>query len=118
MQRRRSIGCHLLAAVALGWGTSAAALELSGTVFERAGEKYGLDPELVYAVALAESASGRGGGAISPWPWTLRTPETPLYSKNQQDAEQALSKLLATNQTSIDVGIMQISWRWHGKGFE
>ncbi len=59
--------------------STANAIDLSGTIFDKAAKAYNLDPLLVYSVALAESASGRGNGSISPWPWTLRVPGLPFY---------------------------------------
>ncbi len=45
--------------------STANAIDLSGTIFDKAAKAYNLDPLLVYSVALAESASGRGNGSIS-----------------------------------------------------
>ncbi len=45
--------------------STANAIDLSGTIFDKAAKAHNLDPLLVYSVALAESASGRGNGSIS-----------------------------------------------------
>lgn len=87
---------------------------LSNTLFEKAGTKYGLDPLLIYSVALAESASGRGKGYISPWAWTLRSPSVAFYANDQEKAEHKLSEFISTYGDSIDVGYMQINIKWHG----
>jgi soluble lytic murein transglycosylase-like protein len=94
--------------------SSVAALDLSGTLFDKAGKAVGLDPLLVYAVALAESASGRGQGNISPWPWTLRAPGRPFYAQGQAEAQKKLAALQVQYGEAIDVGIMQINLHWHG----
>lgn len=101
--------------LSLGWASSTAAIDLDGTLFDKAGKQYGIDPKLVYAVALAESASGRGNGAISPWPWTLRSKDAPVYALNRADAEAALEQLQLRYGKRLDVGLMQINLYWHGQ---
>lgn len=90
------------------------AFDLSGTVFEKAGNKHGVDPVLLYSVALAESASGRGQGLISPWPWALRTQNVPFYAKTAAQAKAKLRELQEQHGKLIDVGIMQVNIKWHG----
>lgn len=95
---------------------NAFAIDLSGTIFEKVAHNYNLDPVLLYSVALAESASGRGNGSISPWAWTLRDNESVLYSLSIKEARQALSEHIEKNGegSSIDVGMMQVNLKWHG----
>ncbi|WP_024608507.1 lytic transglycosylase domain-containing protein [Pseudoalteromonas sp. TAB23] len=95
---------------------SVSAFDLSGTEFASAAKRYNLDPILLYSVALAESASGRGNEKISPWPWTLRTIKEPFYALNQNQAVTRLTQLLKEkgSKTSVDIGLMQINLFWHG----
>lgn len=69
--------------------SAANGIDLSGTVFDKAAKAHNLDPLLVYSVALAESASGRGNGSISPWPWTLRVLDS--LSMQSRKTRQRLS---------------------------
>ena len=87
---------------------------LAGTIFERAGDEYNVDPALLYSIALVESAidDPDKAGFINPFPWTLRSTR-PFYGKNRQEAEKELLRLLKTHK-SIDVGLMQINTKWHG----
>lgn len=92
------------------------AFDLSGTLFEEAANAYGLDPTLIYAVALAESAKGRAG-LVAPHPFTLRSKDGAFYgTKNEAEAE--LSRMLNNNNKMVDVGLMQINIHWNGKGVE
>ncbi|MBS9424221.1 lytic transglycosylase domain-containing protein [Photorhabdus caribbeanensis] len=93
---------------------SASAIDISGTIFDKAAKEYGLDPLLVYSVALAESAFGHEDGSISPWPWTLRTPDLPFYAKNSEQAKEKLAEFQQQYGRAIDVGFMQVNIRWHG----
>ena len=94
--------------------SAANGIDLSGTVFDKAAKAHNLDPLLVYSVALAESASGRGNGSISPWPWTLRVPGLPFYAKSEDQAKAKLAEFQQQYGRAIDVGFMQVSVRWNG----
>ncbi|KKE31240.1 hypothetical protein, partial [Salmonella enterica] len=85
--------------------STANAIDLSGTIFDKAAKAYNLDPLLVYSVALAESASGRGNGSISPWPWTLRVPGLPFYAKSEDQAKAKLAEFQQQYGRAIDVGL-------------
>lgn len=95
----------------------AAALDLSGTIFETKGTEHSIDPLLIYSVALAESASGRGKGTVSPWFWALRSPNTSFYGRDLEEAKVKL-KEFQQDFTSIDVGVMQVNLLWHGHRVE
>lgn len=103
-------------AVSVSWTCSASAFDVKGTVFENAASRYDLDPVLLYSVALAESASGRGNNNISPWPWTLRTLSEPFYAENREQASTRLLQLIdhKGDRVSVDIGLMQVNLFWHG----
>jgi hypothetical protein len=94
-------------------GTGPAA-DLAGTQWERIGRAHGLDPRLLYAVALLES--GRSGAAgVTPWPWVVNTPGGPRYFESESEARAALATLLTTHRpVDLDVGLMQVNLYWHG----
>lgn len=97
-------------------GSNANAFDVTGTAFEQAASKHGLDPILLYSVALAESASGRGDNNVSPWPWTLRTLNEPFYALTKEQASDHLQQLISNKGTevSVDIGFMQVNLFWHG----
>jgi len=89
------------------------ALELRETTWEAAGDAFGLDAYLVYAVALMESRRFAGRDAVAPWPWALRTDAGAVFAKSRLEAV-GLLRLASLESSNVDVGIMQISTFWHG----
>lgn len=104
----------LICAMACLMTTASFAIDLQGTVFERAGKKYQIDPVLLYSIAIVESAvnSNSEGQTIEPYPFAIRT-DRPYYPRSREEAEKMLKKLLRKNR-SVDVGLCQINTLWHG----
>jgi soluble lytic murein transglycosylase-like protein len=91
----------------------ARALDLSATRWEAVAQRHGVEPLVLYGVALQESRRLRGENLISPWPWTLRSPEGPRFYDSKDAAVAELRELL-TRYRNIDVGLMQVNLQWHG----
>jgi hypothetical protein len=96
-----AVDCHSLSQV-----------NLKGTAWGRIAEKHALDPYLLYAVALIESGSG-SGGLIAPTAWAIRSEGGPIYHSTKADALRHLNRLVKMGHLSVDVGMMQINYRWH-----
>jgi len=77
-----------------------------------AGARLGLPQGLLPAISLVES--GTGG---APWPWTLNEGGKGMYFKTKDAALAYLKEALARGVTNIDVGCMQLNYRWHSAGF-
>ncbi len=95
--------------LASSWAHS---FDLSGTMFDRVGKEFNIDPVLLYSIALAESAySTNNDGFIAPNPWTLRTNQ-PFYGQNLQQTKSELERVLSKTD-HVDIGLMQINYFWH-----
>ena len=77
-----------------------------------AGARAGLPDGLLAAVARVES--GHKGRA---WPWTLNQGGTGGYFASKTAALQALDEILSQGISNVDLGCMQINWRWHSAKF-
>lgn len=76
----------------------------------------GLPAPLFYAVALTESGqSGLSRNQFRPWPWTLNVNGKGLYFPSRKAAWQALQRALDSDERSVDIGLMQVNWRYHQK---
>ena len=98
----------------LWWSTPAQSQSVPMGYKEVASE-YGLPPALLYSVALTESGqSSLSEGQFRPWPWALNIDGEGHYFLSRQLAWNALQAALSeTEASSVDVGLMQISWRYH-----
>ena len=111
MLRRRLLLFCLLSALR---PAAAARVDVSGSVFSTVGRAKGIDPLILYAVALAESAFHQQGLAtVRPWQFALRTSSRAYYGETYEDAARELRRMLKSTD-SVDIGLMQINWRWHG----
>jgi len=88
--------------------------KLQNTFWWQVANRNQLDPYILYAVALVESAKGRGENHISPWPWALNKAGKAIIPSTHQQARLILNKSLANGNRNIDVGLMQINVRWQG----
>ncbi|MCG7601774.1 transglycosylase SLT domain-containing protein [Halomonas sp. McH1-25] len=85
------------------------------TAYVVAAEDNGVPPEVLYAVASAESKVSLNAG-IRPWPWTLNIAGESMRFGDRNSACEAL--LDALEQTRIvDVGIAQLNVRWQPQLF-
>ncbi len=69
-------------------------------------------PEIVWAVSKTES-NYKG----APWPWTANFRGKPYYFKNQEELKSFIKKLPKKQREDLDIGCMQINYRYHGWKF-
>lgn len=77
-----------------------------------AGREAGIPDGLLPAIARVES--GRKGRA---WPWTLNQGGKGSFHPTKADALAALAEFRARGVENVDLGCMQINWRWHSQEF-
>lgn len=82
-----------------------------------AGAAEGIPDGLMPAIALVESGHSDGQGGRSPWPWTLNRGGESHYLDSKEEALAKLDEILAGGTTNVDLGCMQLNWRWHGQSF-
>jgi len=77
-----------------------------------AGREAGIPEGILPAIARVES--GRNGKA---WPWTLNQAGVASYHPTKEAALHQLAEILASGAQNVDLGCMQINWRWHSAEF-
>jgi hypothetical protein len=72
-----------------------------------------LPAEVLYSVAITESGQKLRSGKLRPWPWTLNVAGKAKRYPTRLAAWQGLTDYLQQGIDLIDVGIMQVNWRYH-----
>lgn len=92
--------------------------QLENSVFGQAGRKHSIDPYLIYAVALVESAHGGHveKGFVSPHLYAVRSSKGAAYPKSKAEASVVLQSHIqgAKSLREIDVCLMQVNLGWNG----
>lgn len=104
----------LLAAPAAAQATDT---QICARLAAQAGAEAGLPDGLLPAISLVEAGRGDGNGGIAPWPWTLNEGGKGMYFDTREEALAYLEDAIARGVTNIDVGCMQLNWKWHSAGF-
>lgn len=106
-------------AVALGLTAGAINAASAGVVppgYQAIASEQGVPATLLYAVALTESGQRQLSQPLQrPWPWTLNIGGRGQFFGSRQAAWHALQYALANETTSVDIGLMQVNWRYHSQ---
>jgi soluble lytic murein transglycosylase-like protein len=81
--------------------------------YHRVATEYQVPVRLLYAVALQESRTTLGAQLKRPWPWTLNVAGVGYRYGSRQAAFAAINQHLASGEARIDIGLMQVHWRFH-----
>lgn len=83
----------------------------------RAAAERGIPEGLLPSIARVESGRGQGSLGRRAWPWTLNQAGKGMYFDTRAEAMDYLRAAVASGVRNIDVGCMQINYRWHGEQF-
>ncbi|WP_341325912.1 transglycosylase SLT domain-containing protein [Methylotuvimicrobium sp. KM2] len=81
--------------------------------YRQIAHEYDIPPRLLYSVALQESRIRLRSRQTRPWPWTLNVAGVPRRYPTRIAAYKGLTFYLERGIRSIDVGLMQVNWRYH-----
>jgi hypothetical protein len=82
---------------------------------QAAAKATGVPLRLLRALAPVESGlRSRAGVASLAWPWTINANQYGrYYFRTRAAAERHLRALLEAGIDNVDIGCMQVNWRWH-----
>ena len=92
--------------------------KLQNTLWGQIAKQHHLDPYILYAVALIESAKESDPYHVTPYPWALNKAGLSIIPSSRQEAHVILRSSIAEGNRHIDVGLMQINLHWHGHRVE
>jgi hypothetical protein len=115
--------CVLTLALALAAGAAAGApraasdANLCEAAALRAAAAEQTPPDVLRAIALAETGGGKGGKG-RPWPWTTNVEGVGKWHESRSAAIAHIRRRHAEGARSYDIGCFQINRRWHGEAFD
>lgn len=110
----RPMGVWLSAVLGIVWSTVGWSGESVPNGYRVIAAEYEIPYTILYAIALAESGMGSNDNSIRrPWPWTLNVAGRGYFYPSRQAAWDALNSFIARGERSIDIGLMQVSWKYH-----
>jgi hypothetical protein len=104
---------RLILVVATVCASPARAGEVVPEGYRSVATEFGVPHTLLYAVALTESGRSLDIKGFRPWPWTLNVSGQGHYYRSRSQAWQALQQSLEDGKIAIDIGLMQVNWRYH-----
>jgi hypothetical protein len=84
------------------------------TAYQDVAVTNGIPPAVFYAIALTES--GRKVptlNAVRPWPWSANFGGRGRFFNSRREAWRAIQDYIGKGHRSVDVGLMQVNWRYH-----
>ncbi len=83
----------------------------------RAEKDAGIPTYLLASISRTETGHTRRGRGFGAWPWTLNIKGKGYYFDTKEAAITAMKQAMRDGLNSIDVGCMQLNYRWHGAAF-
>ena len=84
---------------------------------KEAEKKYGLPENILLSISRVESGYKKVDGITRAWPWTLNAGGDSAYFQTKEAALSSLKDRVDKSVTNIDIGCMQLNYRWHKKFF-
>ncbi|MDC3090593.1 lytic transglycosylase domain-containing protein [Paracoccaceae bacterium] len=80
--------------------------------------RHGLPENILLSISRVESGYKKVDGVRRAWPWALNAGGDSAYFLTKEEALVSLNKRIKKGVTNIDVGCMQLNFRWHKEFFK
>ena len=80
--------------------------------------RYGLPENILLSISRVETGYQKVNGVRRAWPWTLNAGGDSAYFQTKDAALKSLKRRVKQGVTNIDIGCMQLNFRWHKKFFK
>ncbi len=76
-----------------------------------------LPKHLLSSISRVEAGRKLSNGKVRGWPWTLNHAGKGLFFESKEEALKYLKQAVSSGSRNIDVGCMQLNYRWHKVAF-
>ncbi len=77
--------------------------------------RFHIPARTLQAMAMVETGHGREDGHREPWPWTVTINGHGHFYPDRNAAEAAAEHAIHAGAPSVDMGCLQLDWRFHHK---
>ena len=114
MDSLRHLRCGLVALISCSLPSLSWSADIVPSGYRMVAAERAIPNTIFYAVALAESGRALNTDEVRrPWPWTLNVAGDGYNYSTRIEAWQALRDWLDKGKRSIDIGLLQVNWRYH-----
>ena len=101
----------------LGWSADLTNKPNCENIANRVEREVNLPSHLLSSISRVEAGRKLSTGEVKGWPWSINHAGKGLYFDTKAGALKYLKNAVANGSRNIDVGCMQLNYRWHKGAF-
>ena len=108
---------YVFFAIGLGWSADLANKPNCEKIANRIESETNLPIHLLSSISRVEAGRKLSSGEVKGWPWSINHAGKGLYFETKKGALKYLKNAVSNGSKNIDVGCMQLNYRWHKGAF-
>ena len=108
---------YLFFAIGLGWSADLTNKPNCEKIANRIESETNLPIHLLSSISRVEAGRKLSSGEVKGWPWSINHAGKGLYFETKKGALKYLKNAVSNGSKNIDVGCMQLNYRWHKGAF-
>ena len=97
--------------------TNAQRLDDCYTIASKVEKEFKIPNKLLSSISFTETGITKNG-IYQPWPWSLNVNGKSIFFDSKKEMTNYLDKAIYANEQNIDIGCMQLNYRYHGRMFK
>ena len=108
---------YIYLSISLGWSTDLTNKPNCEKIANRIESETNLPIHLLSSISRVEAGRKLSSGEVKGWPWSINHAGKGLYFETKKGALKYLKNAVSNGSKNIDVGCMQLNYRWHKGAF-
>lgn len=108
---------YVFLAIGLGWSADLNNKPNCEKIANRIESETNLPIHLLSSISRVEAGRKLSSGEVKGWPWSINHAGKGLYFETKKGALKYLKNAVSNGSKNIDVGCMQLNYRWHKGAF-
>ena len=108
---------YVFLAIGLGWSADLTNKPNCEKIANRIESETNLPIHLLSSISRVEAGRKLSSGEVKGWPWSINHAGKGLYFETKKGALKYLKNAVSNGSKNIDVGCMQLNYRWHKGAF-